>query len=82
MRIPRFAGMEEQMTETITLVAPDISCGHCESTVQKVAGAQTGVVSVKADSNTKLVTIEFDPASASLSAIEQALAEAGYPASK
>lgn len=70
------------MTETITLVAPDISCGHCEATVQQVAGAQPGVVSVKADSGTKLITIELDPAMASVPAIESALAEAGYPASK
>ena len=70
------------MTQTITLVAPDISCGHCAATVQKVAGEQAGVVSVKADSNTKLITIELDPATASLPAIESALAEAGYPASK
>lgn len=70
------------MTQTITLVAPDISCGHWEATVQQVAGAQAGVISVKADSNTKLITIELDPATASLPAIESALAEAGYPASK
>ena len=70
------------MTQTITLVAPDISCGHCEATVQKVAGEQAGVVSVKADSNTKLIAIELDPATAALPAIESALAEAGYPASK
>jgi copper chaperone CopZ len=70
------------MTQTITLVAPDISCGHCVQTVENVAGAQPGVVSVKADSDTKLVTIEIEPATASLSAIEAALAEAGYPAAK
>lgn len=70
------------MTETITLVAPDISCNHCEATVQKVASAQPGVISVNANSNTKLITIELDPATASLPAIESALAEAGYPSSK
>ncbi|MCC6704959.1 MAG: heavy-metal-associated domain-containing protein [Thermomicrobiales bacterium] len=70
------------MTEKITLVAPDISCGHCEATVKQVASAQPGVVSVNADSSTKLIVIELDPATASLPAIEAALAEAGYPASK
>jgi copper chaperone CopZ len=69
------------MTETITLVAPDISCGHCVATVEKVASAQAGVVAVKADSDTKLIVIELDAATASLPAIESALAEAGYPTS-
>ncbi len=70
------------MTETITLVAPDISCGHCEATVKTVASAQPGVVAVSADAGTKLITIELDPEKASLPAIESALAEAGYPAAK
>jgi copper chaperone len=70
------------MTQTITLVAPDISCGHCVATVEKVAGAQAGVVSVKADSNTQLVIIEFESGTASLPSIESALAEAGYPVAK
>jgi copper chaperone CopZ len=68
------------MTETITLVAPDISCGHCVATVQEVAGEQPGVVSVTADASTKQVTLVIDPAQASLPTIKEALAEAGYPA--
>jgi copper chaperone len=68
------------MTETITLTAPDISCGHCVSTVQQVAGEQPGVVSVTADAGTKQVTLVIDPAKASLPAIKDALEEAGYPA--
>jgi len=68
------------MTETITLVAPDISCGHCVATVQQVAGEQPGVVSVTADAGTKQVTLVIDPEKASLPAIKDALDEAGYPA--
>jgi len=68
------------MTEMITLVAPDISCGHCVATVQQVAGEQPGVVSVNADADTKQVTLVIDPQSASLPAIKDALEEAGYPA--
>lgn len=70
------------MSQTITLVAPDMTCGHCAATVEKAAGGQAGVVSVKADPNTKLVTIELEPEQASVPAIEAALAEAGYPAAK
>jgi copper chaperone len=81
---PRRSGAPPQrrknMTETITLVAPDISCGHCVATVQEVAGEQPGVVSVTADADTKQVTLVIDPATASLPTIKDALAEAGYPA--
>lgn len=70
------------MTQTVTLTAPDISCGHCVATVQKVAGAQPGVVSVMADALTKQVKLVIDPERASLPAIEAALSDAGYPAAK
>jgi copper chaperone CopZ len=68
------------MTQTVTLTAPDISCGHCVATVQGVAGKQPGVVSAVANADTQQVTLVIDPAVASLDGIKSALAEAGYPA--
>ncbi|MGH2548620.1 MAG: heavy-metal-associated domain-containing protein [Thermomicrobiales bacterium] len=68
------------MTQTVTLSAPDISCGHCVATVQGVAGKQPGVVSAVANADTQLVTLVIDPQVASLDTIKSALAEAGYPA--
>jgi copper chaperone len=70
---------EISMTQTITLTAPDISCGHCVATVQSTAGKQPGVVSATADADTKQVTLVIDPRVASLENIKSALAEEGYP---
>lgn len=66
----------------VTLVAPDISCGHCVATIKEEVGALTGVASVEADPDTKRVEVAFDPSQVTLAQIEGALAEAGYPVAK
>ena len=66
--------------ETITLNAPDISCGHCVATVEKAVGQIDGVASVKADAETKDVNVTWDDSKTDLNAISAALEEAGYPA--
>lgn len=66
--------------ETITLNAPDISCGHCVATVEQAVGAVDGVASVKADESTKNVDVTWDGSKTDLGAISAALEEAGYPA--
>lgn len=63
---------------TVTLVAPDISCGHCVATVKEAVGALAGVHQVEADPATKRVEVAFDPDRVSLDQIEVALDEAGY----
>ena len=68
--------------EQATLVAPDISCGHCVATIQKVLRALDGVRRVDANVETRQVTIAFDPAHASLARIEAALDEEGYTVRK
>ena len=68
--------------EQVTLVAPDISCGHCVATVRGAVGALGGVQRVEADADTKQVEVEFDPSRVSLPQIEAALDEAGYPVAK
>lgn len=65
--------------EQVTLIAPDISCGHCVATVKETAGALAGVNRVEADATTKRIDVEFDPIRLSLAEIETALAAAGYP---
>jgi len=67
------------MMEHVTLTAPDISCGHCVATVKEAVGALAGVASVEADPSSKRVEIDFDPGRVSLTEIEAALDEAGYP---
>jgi copper chaperone CopZ len=45
---------------TITVTAPDISCGGCVSHIQKDVNTLEGVLSVTGDIATKQVTITFD----------------------
>jgi len=66
--------------ETLTLNAPDISCGHCVATVEKAVGQVDGVQSVSADADTKDVNVTYDVGKTDASAIAAVLDEAGYPA--
>ena len=74
--------MEGTMEQEITLTAPDISCAHCVTTVQKAVGELEGVSFVQAEVDTKNVTVRFDPERVSQAEIEAALEEEGYPVSK
>ena len=64
---------------TLTVKAPNISCGHCVHTIQNEVGELTGVQSVQAKEDTKLVTVTFE-APATQEQIEELMAEIGYPA--
>ena len=66
--------------ETITLNAPDISCGHCVATVESAVGKIDGVEAVSADPGSKDVNVTYDASKTDVSAITTALEEAGYPA--
>ena len=63
---------------TLTVKAPNISCGHCVHTIQNEVGELPGVKSVQAKEETKLVTISFEPP-ATREEIEKLMAEIGYP---
>jgi copper chaperone len=63
------------------LEAPDISCDHCIMTIEKVI-TKLGAQFVSGDSQTKVVTLEYDPDSVSLESIEAAMEEEGYPVKK
>jgi copper chaperone len=64
---------------TVTVKAPDISCGNCVAHIEKDISALAGVESVKAEVDSKLVTITFDEAALSQAQIAEAMDEAGYP---
>lgn len=74
--------MASPTTEHITLTAPDISCGHCVSTVQQAVGEIAGVEAVTASVDTKAVDVRFDPQVVSTEKIEAVLDDAGYPVQK
>ncbi|GIK37174.1 MAG: hypothetical protein BroJett011_10070 [Chloroflexota bacterium] len=63
---------------TLTVKAPNISCGHCIHTIQNEVGELPGVNSVQAKEDTKLVTISFE-LPATREEIEKLMAEIGYP---
>ncbi|GAC1400792.1 MAG: copper chaperone CopZ [Chloroflexota bacterium] len=65
--------------ETISLTAPDISCEHCQRTIETEVGSIAGVRSVAVDIPSKAVQVTFDPASTSRSAVVERLDEEGFP---
>lgn len=67
---------------TVTYVAPDISCGHCQMTIEKEVGQVAGVSGVQVDVPTKQVKIQYDEAKVSPSKLEEVLDDAGYPVQK
>lgn len=64
---------------TLTVKAPNISCGHCVHTIQAEVGELAGVKSVQAKEDSKVVTVTFE-APATTQQIEALMAEIGYPA--
>lgn len=64
---------------SLTLNVPNISCGHCVHTIQSELSDLEGVEKVVASSDTKLVTVTFDPP-ADETKIKSLLTEINYPA--
>ncbi len=63
---------------TVTYSVPAISCMHCTHTIEMEVGELQGVKSVKAEVDTKNVTITFD-APATEDQIKALMAEIEYP---
>lgn len=64
---------------TVTYSVPAIHCGHCTHTIEMEVGELIGVQSVKAEQDTKKVTITYNEP-ASEEKIKTLLAEINYPA--
>jgi len=62
-----------------TVKVPNINCGHCTSTIEREVGELEGVISVKADENRKIVTVEWNEPSVTWVQITNLLTEIGYP---
>lgn len=63
---------------TVTYAVPAISCAHCTHTIENELSELQGIRSVKADLNTKKVSITFE-APADEAKIKTLLAEIEYP---
>ena len=68
--------------ESVTMVAPDISCEHCEHAIEGAVGELSGVSSVNVDIPTKTVHIDYDSQKVTLSKIEEVLDDIGYTVAK
>ena len=66
---------------TQTYVVSNISCGHCTHTIERELKMLKGVQSVKAELNSKQVTVIVD-APVTLQTVESTLVEIGYPGVK
>ena len=64
------------MTKTVSV--PNITCGHCVMTIQREVGELTGVSAVKADKDTKQVTVSWDPAATDWAAIASTMKEINF----
>jgi len=65
--------------ESITLVAPDISCEHCQRTIESALSEMPGVAEVAVDVAAKSIAVTYDSAETSRKAIVERLEDEGYP---
>lgn len=61
-----------------TFKVPNISCGHCVMTIRREVGELAGVKAVKADEQSKMVTVEWEEP-ATWDQIRSLLQEINYP---
>jgi copper chaperone len=68
--------------ESTTLIAPDISCEHCQHAIERELGKLAGVNTVSVDIPTKTVHLTYDPQKVTLAKIEEILDDTGYTVAK
>lgn len=69
--------MSEPRSKTVSV--PNISCGHCVSTIQREVSEVPGVQSVEGDPTTRKVTVSWDPETSDWVVIEEKMKEIAYP---
>jgi len=62
----------------ITLSVPDISCGHCKSSIEGAVNPMEGVAKAEVSISDRTVDVEYDPEAVELDAIVAAIDEQGY----
>ncbi len=68
--------------ESTTLIAPDISCEHCQHAIEGAVGKMDGVKTVTVDIPAKTVHVEYDPKLVTLAKIEEVMDDVGYTVAK
>lgn len=66
------------MTTELTLSVPDISCGHCKSSIEGAVGDLEGVSAVEVHIDERTVDVAFDDAAVDLAAVVEAIEGQGY----
>jgi copper ion binding protein len=62
----------------ITLLVPDISCGHCKSSIEGAVASLDGVARAEVSVSKRTVDVEYDPAQLDLAAIVSAIDDQGF----
>ncbi len=65
------------MTQT-TLTVPDISCGHCKTSIEGALGSLDGIQDVTVNIEPKTVELSFDDGVVTLDSIVDTIEEQGY----
>ncbi len=68
------------MAEETTLKVPAIHCESCVNTITNTLAALPSVEVTEADTETKLVRVQFDESAVSVDQIREALDEIGFSA--
>lgn len=63
---------------TETLSVPDISCGHCKTSIEGAVSELDGVDKVEVDIDARTVDVAFDDGTVAREAIVGAIEEQGY----
>ena len=63
---------------TETLSVPDISCGHCQRTIEAALGHLPGVRAAAVDVATRTVRVSYDETAVTPATIRATLADEGY----
>ena len=66
------------MAKTTVLKVPDMTCGHCELSVQEALDELDGVERAKADHMTGDVEVAYDEGMVSVEQMGEAIEEVGY----
>ncbi len=66
------------MAKTTVLKVPDMTCGHCELSVQEALDELDGVESAKADHATGNVEVAYDEGKVDTEQFKEAIEKVGY----
>ena len=70
------------MRESTTLVAPGISCEHCQHAIEGAVGKMEGLQTVKVDIPSRSVHFDFDPQKVTIAKIAEFMDDVSYTVTK